>query len=100
MIYDEVSSVGGEFIKTWKGPVAVPDDGFELALPNLVITGTKKCGTYALLMFLLEHPKIQGAKFASKEFLFYDTNRFELDLAYLLKPLIFMKENEAGMTIA
>ena len=45
-------------------------------------------------MFLLEHPKIQGAKFASKEFIYFDTDRFELDLAYFVKTLKFYKEPE------
>ena len=31
-------------------------------LPNIVILGTKKCGTKALLTFLLQHPKIRGCR--------------------------------------
>jgi hypothetical protein len=31
----------------------------EISLPNIAITGTKKCGTYAILEFLIAHPKIQ-----------------------------------------
>ena len=31
-------------------------------LPNVVILGEKKCGTKALLTFLLQHPKIKGCR--------------------------------------
>ena len=31
-------------------------------LPEITILGKKKCGTKALLTFLLEHPKIRGGR--------------------------------------
>ena len=31
-------------------------------LPNVVILGEKKCGTKALLTFLLQHPRIKGCR--------------------------------------
>jgi hypothetical protein len=31
-------------------------------LPDIIITGVKKCGTKTIQMFLLNHPKIFGTK--------------------------------------
>ena len=65
---------------------------FELHLPQLAITGTKKCGTYALLEFLLAHPKIRGSLFPTKEFTFTNTGRFEVDFAAFYRTLKFARD--------
>lgn len=46
-------------------------------LPDIVITGKKKCGTKALLTFLLQHPKIRGCR---EEFHWHATGDFNRDL--------------------
>ena len=51
-------------------------------LPDITITGRKKCGTKALLTFLLQHPKIRGCR---EEFHWHVTNNgFEFDLKAFL----------------
>ena len=46
-------------------------------LPDIVITGQKKCGTKTVLAFLLQHPKILGNR---DEFSWNDSNDFNYDL--------------------
>jgi len=53
-----VSKLANEFINDIHNHINSTE--YELTLPDLAITGTKKCGTYALLEFLIAHPKIQG----------------------------------------
>jgi len=36
------------------------NSGEKVRLPDVIIVGEKKCGTKALLAFLLEHPQISG----------------------------------------
>ena len=50
-------------------------------LPDIVITGQKKCGTKALLTFLLQHPNIRGCR---EEFHWHDTGDFNRELKSFL----------------
>ena len=82
-----VSRLANEFIKDFHKFVNSTET--DLTLPDMAITGTKKCGTYALLEFLIAHPKIQGSIYKTKEFTFIDTGRFELDFAAFVRSLKF-----------
>ena len=53
-------------------------------LPDIVITGRKKCGTKALLTFLLQHPKIVGSR---EEFHWHSTSTFNHDFKAFLGAL-------------
>ena len=44
----------------------------QLTIPDITILGSKKCGTKALLTFLLEHPKIRRCR---QEFHWHDSSR-------------------------
>ena len=50
-------------------------------LPDIVITGRKKCGTKTMLTFLLQHPKIRGCR---EEFHWHDTGDFNRDFKAFL----------------
>ena len=50
-------------------------------LPEIIITGRKKCGTKAILTFLLQHPKIFGSR---EEFHWHDTGDFNRDFKAFL----------------
>ena len=50
-------------------------------LPDIIITGHEKCGTKALLTFLLQHPKIRGCR---TEFHWHDTGDYNRDLKSFL----------------
>ena len=52
-----------------------------LHLPDIVVTGKKKCGTKALLTFLLQHPKIKGCR---EEFKWFRTGNYSYDMKALL----------------
>ena len=53
-------------------------------LPDIVITGRKKCGTKTMLTFLLQHPKIRGCR---EEFHWHDTGDYNYDLKSFLGHL-------------
>ena len=57
------------------------DESPFLHLPDIVVTGKKKCGTKALLTFLLEHPKIKGCR---EEFKWFRTGNYSYDMKALL----------------
>ena len=50
-------------------------------MPDIVITGHKKCGTKAMLTFLLQHPKIVGTR---EEFHWHNTWNFNHDFKSFL----------------
>ena len=60
-------------------------------LPDIVITGQKKCGTKTILAFLLQHPKILGNR---EEFSWTDSNDFNYDLKNFLGHLGAANENK------
>ena len=59
-------------------------------LPDVIITGVKKCGTKALQMFLLTHPEITGTR---KESFYYNTNNFLHDFGAYLGQIPVAKGN-------
>ena len=52
-----------------------------LHLPDIVVVGKKKCGTKALLTFLLQHPKIKGTR---EEFKWFGMGNYSYDMKALL----------------
>ena len=53
-------------------------------LPDIVITGRKKCGTKTMLTFLLQHPKIRGCR---EEYRWTNTGDYNYDLKSFLGHL-------------
>ena len=84
---DLVSKLASEFILNVDSFLHTETE--EISLPDIAITGTKKCGTYALLEFLIAHPRIQGPVYKTKEYTFLDTGRFEIDFAAFVRPMKF-----------
>ena len=50
-------------------------------MPDIVVVGKKKCGTKALLTFLLQHPKIKGTR---EEFKWFGMGNYSNDMKALL----------------